>query len=103
MPQNCMERTAVRPYRDDPDRRIEALDHIIPDEPGKTYDVCEVIRLLADEDSVYEYQPYWAQNLVTCFARIMGETVGIIANQPKVKAGCFDIDSSDKFARFTDI
>lgn len=55
MPQNCMERTAVRPYRDDPDRRIEALDHIIPDEPGKTYDVCEVIRLLADEDSVYEY------------------------------------------------
>ena len=103
MPQNCNEKTAHMPYGDDPGRIIEELDHILPDESGRTYDVCEIIRLLVDTDSIYEYQPYWAQNLVTCFARIMGETVGFIANQPKVKAGCFDIDASDKFARFTDI
>ena len=103
MPQNCREKTPRVPYVGDADRRIEELDHIIPDESGKSYDVSQVIRLLADKESVYEYQPYWAQNLVTCFGRIMGETVGFIANQPKVKAGCFDIDASDKFARFVDI
>lgn len=78
MPQNCREKTQLVPYVDD---------------------VSQVIRLLADKESVYEYQPYWAQNLVTCFGRIMGETVGFIANQPKVKAGCFDIDASDKFTQ----
>ena len=103
MPQNCNEKPPFVPYPDDPHRKIEELNHIIPDESSKTYDVRDVIRLLADQDSTYEYQPYWAGNLVTCFGRIMGETVGFIANQPMVKAGCFDIDASDKFARFTDI
>lgn len=103
MPQNCQEKTPILPCEDDGNRRIWELDTIIPDESGKAYDVREVIRLLADEGSIYEYQPYWAQNLVTCFGWILGETVGWIANQPKVKAGCFDIDASDKFARFVDI
>lgn len=103
MPQNCNERTERLPYSDNVNRKIERLNNIIPDESGKTYDAHEVVELLADEDSIYEYQPYWAQNLITCFGRIMGETVGFIANQTRVKAGCFDIDASDKFARFVDI
>lgn len=103
MPQNCEEKVPILPYEDDPDRLIPELDTIIPDASARPYDAHDVINLLADTDSVYEYQPYWAQNLVTCFGRIMGETVGFIANQTKVKAGCFDIDASDKFARFVDI
>ena len=103
MPQNCNEKPKTVPYLDDPGRKIPELNDLIPDQSSKTYDVWDVIRLLADKDSLYEYQPYWARNLVTCFGRIMGETVGFIANQPKVKAGCFDINASDKFARFTDI
>lgn len=103
MPSNCKEKPPIIPYMDDRDRLIPELDHILPDNPCKGYDVMEIIRLIADTDSLYEYQPYWAQNLVTCFGRIMGETVGFIANQAKVKAGSFDIDSSDKFARFVDI
>lgn len=103
MPQNCEEKVPIQPYADDPDRLIPELDTIIPDASNKPYDVMDIIRLIADKDSIYEYQPYWAQNIVCCFARIMGETVGIIANQPKVMAGCFDIDASDKFARFVDI
>lgn len=103
MPQNCNEKIPVQLYQDDINRKVEALDYIIPDKSCKSYDVKEVIRLLVDKDSIYEYQPYWAENLVTCFGRIMGETVGFLANQPKVKAGCFDINASDKFARFVDI
>lgn len=103
MPQNCDEKVPIVPYDDDPERLIPELDTIIPDATTKPYDAHDVINLLADVDSVYEYQPYWAQNIVCCFARIMGETVGFIANQTKVKAGCFDIDASDKFARFVDI
>lgn len=103
MPQNCNEKVPVVPYQDDIDRLVPELDEILPDSSSRGYDIHGVINLIADVDSVYEYQPYWAQNLVTCFGRIMGETVGFVANQPMVKAGCFDIDASDKFARFVDI
>ncbi len=103
MPQNCNEKVPIYPYEDDINRRIYELDDIIPDDPKKSYDCHEVIELLADKNSVYEYQPYWATNIVCCFARVMGETVGFIANQTMVKSGCFDIDASDKFARFVDL
>lgn len=103
MPQNCTEKVPVVPYDDDPDRLVPALDEIIPDSSSTPYECKKVIELIADKDSIYEYQPYWAENIVCCFARIMGETVGIIANQPKNMAGCFDINASDKFARFVDI
>lgn len=103
MPQNCKERVPIQPYSDDPDRLIPELDHIIPDSPSKAYDAHDVINLIADRDSVYEYQPYWARNIVCCFGRVMGETVGFIANQTKYLAGCFDLDASDKFARFVDL
>lgn len=103
MPQNCNEKTTIYPYKDDIERRIMELDTIIPDDSKKPYSCHKVIELLADENSIYEYQPYWARNIVCCFARVMGETVGFIANNTEVKAGCFDMDASDKFARFVDI
>lgn len=103
MPQNCKEKTTIYSYDDDIERRIPELDDIIPDDPKKSYDCHRVLELIADKDSLYEYQPYWARNIVCSFGRIMGETVGFIINNTEEKAGCFDIDASDKFARFVDI
>ncbi|MDD2420744.1 MAG: carboxyl transferase domain-containing protein [Heliobacteriaceae bacterium] len=80
----------------DPD---ELLD-IIPENPNQGYDVRDVIRRIVDGGSFFEVQPLWAQNGVTAFARMNGKPVGILANQPRVLAGCLDIDVSDKLARF---
>ncbi|MEX0331802.1 MAG: acyl-CoA carboxylase subunit beta [Puniceicoccaceae bacterium] len=79
---------------------IDTFNKIIPADPKAAFDVKDVIDVLADEDSFFEIMPDFAQNLVTGFARIDGIVVGIVANQPKVKAGCLDIDASDKGARF---
>jgi acetyl-CoA carboxylase carboxyltransferase component len=103
MPSNCTEKVPIVPHDDDCDRLVYALDDIIPDSEQRPYDCHRVMEYIADKDSLSEYQPFWAQNIVCCFARIMGETVGLIANQTNVNAGCFDIDASDKFARFVDI
>ena len=77
-----------------------SLDKIIPASPKEPFDVRDVIAELTDEDSFFEIQAAFAPNLVTGFARIDGIIVGVIGNQPKVKAGCLDIDASDKGARF---
>ena len=61
-----------------------------------------VIELIVDKDSIFEIQPLWARNLFTLFARIQGQVVGIIANNPKYMAGCLDVDASDKMAHFVD-
>ncbi|BEP30176.1 acyl-CoA carboxylase subunit beta [Helicovermis profundi] len=79
---------------------IEELNSIIPDNPNKPYDIHDVIKLIVDDADFFEYQPHFAKNIVTGFARINGESVGIVANQPKVLAGCLDINASDKSARF---
>ena len=76
------------------------FNRMIPEDPKEPFDVHEVIEALADPDSFFEIMPDFAPNLVTGFARIDGVVVGLIANQPKVKAGCLDIDASDKGARF---
>jgi len=78
----------------------EQLANIIPDSPNMSYDVKDVIRTVVDKDSFFEVQPMYAANGVIGFARIEGKSVGIIANQPKVLAGCLDINVSDKIARF---
>ena len=85
---------------DDPDRMEEALNTAISDDPSIPYDMKKIIELIVDEGSIYEVQPYFAQNIITAFARMDGSTVGIIASQPKVMAGCLDINTSDKIARF---
>ncbi|MGE5250963.1 MAG: acyl-CoA carboxylase subunit beta [Bacteroidota bacterium] len=99
LPQNNMEDPPFVPG-DDPLRREEALDTIIPDDPGKPYDIKEVIRMIVDSGQFFEIHEQYAQNIVTGFARLGGHSVGIVANQPAVLAGVLDIDSSEKGARF---
>jgi acetyl-CoA carboxylase carboxyltransferase component len=77
-----------------------AIEHIIPPEATKPYDVRDVIRALVDNSDFFEIQKSWAANIVIGFARLDGETVGIVGNQPKVLAGVLDVDSSDKASRF---
>lgn len=79
---------------------INNFNEIVPASPKAAFDVLDVIDVLADDDSFFEIMPDFAPNLVTGFARIDGVVVGILGNQPKVKAGCLDIDASDKGARF---
>lgn len=91
------------PYRPTPDPhdRIEmSLDTLIPDNPNKPYDMKELILKVVDEGDFFELQPNYAGNIIIGFARMEGSTVGIVANQPMVLAGCLDIDSSIKAARF---
>ena len=86
---------------DDPPGRIEpSLDSLVPDDQEKPYDIKEVILKVADEGEFFELQPGYAQNIVIGFMRLQGSTVGVVANQPMVLAGCLDIDASKKGARF---
>ena len=85
---------------DTTDRSVDELNTIIPDDTAIPYDMKKVIELIVDNANYYEVQPYFAENIIICFARMDGQTVGIIASQPKVMAGCLDINASDKSARF---
>ncbi|OPY59596.1 MAG: Methylmalonyl-CoA carboxyltransferase 12S subunit [Pelotomaculum sp. PtaU1.Bin035] len=78
----------------------ETMAGIVPDDPNKSYDMREIIRGVVDIGQYLEVQPYYAQNGITGFARVDGRSVGIVANQPCVKAGSLDINVSDKIARF---
>jgi methylmalonyl-CoA decarboxylase alpha subunit len=100
LPSNNLETAPVFECNDDLNTIVEELNTIIPDNPNKPYDIVDVIRLIVDSGDFYECQPNFAQNIVTGFARINGQSVGIIANQPKVLAGCLDVNASDKSARF---
>lgn len=100
LPSNNMETAPVYESNDDINAIIEELNTIIPDNPNKPYDILDVIRLIVDGGDFFEYQPNFAKNIVTGFARINGQSVGIIANQPKVLAGCLDVNASDKSSRF---
>ena len=79
---------------------IAELNDIVPLEPKKAYDMKEIIRKLADNADMMEVSAHYALNIITCFIRINGKTVGVIANQPSWIAGCLDINASDKAARF---
>jgi len=76
------------------------IDRIIPEQPSKPYDIRDVIAALCDNSDFLEVHKAWAANIVVGFARLNGETVGIVGNQPAVLAGVLDVDSSDKAARF---
>lgn len=76
------------------------MDHIIPEERNKSYDIKDIISLIADEDSFIEIMEQFAKNIVVGFGKLKGITVGFIANQPKFAAGALDCDASDKGARF---
>jgi acetyl-CoA carboxylase carboxyltransferase component len=100
MPSNNLEIAPNRPTSDDVNRLIPELNDIIPDNPNKGYDVYEIIKAIADDGTYFDVAAHYAKNIVTCFIRLAGNTVGVIANQPKVAAGCLDINASDKAARF---
>jgi acetyl-CoA carboxylase carboxyltransferase component len=82
------------------DRLVEELNGIVPDNPNKSYDILDVIYSIVDGEDFLEVAKYYAQNVVVGFARMNGYPVGIVANQPKVLAGCLDINASTKAARF---
>ena len=100
MPSNNVDDPPFRPATDDPNRRDEALDTIVPENANKPYDMREIITRVVDDAHWLEIQGDWAQNMLIGFARIGGYAVGIVANQPAFLAGCLDIDASVKAARF---
>ncbi|MCO7727733.1 acyl-CoA carboxylase subunit beta [Brucella intermedia] len=100
LPLNNREKPPVRPVFDDPARLEMRLDTLIPDSATKPYDMKELIHALADENDFFEIQEAFARNIITGFIRMDGQTIGVVANQPMVLAGCLDIDSSRKAARF---
>lgn len=100
LPSNNLEDAPIVFNNDDPDRQDEELNTIIPDNPNAPYDMKDVIRMIVDNGEFYEVHKHFATNIITCFARFGGRSVGIIANQPAVMAGCLDVDASDKSARF---
>jgi propionyl-CoA carboxylase beta chain len=100
LPLSNREAPPLRPTNDKPDRVEKSLDTLIPSDPQKPYDIKELIEKTLDEEDFFELQPELAKNIVVGFGRIEGSTVGIVANQPMVLAGCLDIESSRKGARF---
>lgn len=100
LPSNNLETAPVYSSNDDPNRLIPELNEIIPENANKAYDVYEVIQKVADGGVYYDVMPHYAKNIVTCFIRLDGQSIGVIASQPKFAAGCLDINASDKAARF---
>ena len=100
LPSNNMEPAPIVETGDDPERTDDSLNTICPDNSNMPYDMKSVIEKIVDNGDYYEVHQYYAQNIITCFARMDGQTVGIIANQPRVMAGCLDVNASDKSSRF---
>jgi propionyl-CoA carboxylase beta chain len=90
----------VRPTEDSAERAEASLDTLVPANPNRSYDMKELILKIVDEGDFFELQTSYARNIITGFARMEGSTIGIVANQPLVLAGCLDIDSAKKAARF---
>ncbi|MEE8418557.1 MAG: acyl-CoA carboxylase subunit beta [Dehalococcoidales bacterium] len=104
LPSSNREKPEVRDWGDKPDRRDDSLFDIVPAAPNKPYDMHKIIENVfdqrKDDKNYFELFPLFATNIITCFSRLNGQSVGIIANQPMSKAGCLDIDASDKASRF---
>jgi propionyl-CoA carboxylase beta chain len=100
LPANNLEDPPLYAPTDDPERRDEGLNQLIPDSARAPYDMKEVVRRVVDDGEFYEVFPFWAMNIVIGFARLDGRAVGIVANQPNHLAGTLDIDASEKASRF---
>jgi acetyl-CoA carboxylase carboxyltransferase component len=100
LPSNNLEDPPAYAPTDDPDRRNESLNTLIPDSPRAPYDMKDVIHSVVDTGEFYEVFPLWAKSILIGFARMEGRAVGIVANQPKELAGTLDYESSEKAARF---
>jgi acetyl-CoA carboxylase carboxyltransferase component len=99
-PQHNQEAPPLRPASDDVERRVEELYEIVPTAPRRAYDMRKVVTAIADDGDVFWMKPEWAKNIVTAFARMGGQPVGIVANQPMVLGGALDVNAADKAARF---
>lgn len=100
MPANNLEDPPRIVPKDDPTRQDEELNSVLPSSPNKPYDMGSVIRRIVDNGDFLEVQKHWARNVIIGFARLDGNPVGIVANNPEVLAGVLDIDSCDKATRF---
>ena len=100
LPQHNEAAPPRRPTTDDPDRMDEALNGIVPDAPSQPYDIREILLRVVDEGRFLEVQAQYAPNIVVGFGRLDGQAVGFVCNQPAVLAGCLDINSCTKAARF---
>src|SRR3954470_10755119 len=100
LPQNNLEKPPRLDTGDDPDRMDEALDHVVPDNPNKPYDMRDVIHLIVDDGEFFEVHEHYARNIVCGFSRLNGHAIGVVGNQPSQLAGVLDIDASVKGARF---
>jgi len=100
MPSNCTEDPPRARCTDPVERRESALATIVPEQPDRAYDMKELVRLVVDDGDFFEVHAHFAQNIVVGFARLNGQPVGIVGNQPRVLAGVLDINSSVKAARF---
>jgi acetyl-CoA carboxylase carboxyltransferase component len=100
LPSNNLETAPVAFVNDDPNRLIPELNDFLPDNPNRGYNVYKIIEKIADDGKIYDVAQHYAKNIVTCFIRLNGATVGVVANQPMAAAGCLNINASDKAARF---
>lgn len=100
LPQNCWEPPARIPANDPPDRMLDDLESIVPEDPRRLYDIKNVITRIVDDGIFFELKPRFARNMVIGFGRIGGYSVGFVANQPKYLGGSLDVDCSDKGSRF---
>ena len=100
LPLNNRDKPPLRDSNDPAERDDLSLDSLVPDNPNKPYDIKELILKVVDDGDFFELQPDYAKNIVIGFSRMEGQTVGVVANNPMVLAGCLDIRSSIKAARF---
>jgi len=100
LPQNNLEDPPRRPTSDPADRQDPELDSIVPEQPNQPYNIKDIIHRVVDDGEFFEVHEHYARNIVTGFAHLDGRSVGIVANQPAHLAGCLDINSSTKGARF---
>ncbi len=100
LPLSNREKPPVRESFDEEERVERSLDTLVPSNPNKPYDMKELILKVVDEADFFEISSEWAKNILTGFARLDGQPIGIVANQPQVLAGVLDIDASRKAARF---
>lgn len=100
IPSNNREEAPRIECTDPIDRKADILNEIIPDDPNQAYDMYKVIKAVTDNGDFFEVQPKFAKNIITCFARFNGQSVGIVANQPSAYAGVLDANASRKGARF---
>jgi len=103
MPQHCEEKPRITACTDPVDRREDKLLDVLPENNRQSYDMYEIIKLIVDDGRLLDVKPRWARNIVTCFARLGGYPVGIVANNPKMLGGILDVNSADKAAHFMQI